>query len=102
MFPNCHYETWDARWWQPGYKSVLDLQRKCLATRQQACSNKNSTHSQVKCELCNLNLSGPEDFVIHCASSKHHKSLELKFQSTKYDYLFASEIAPKEAPDVKM
>ncbi len=79
MFPNCHYESWDARWWQIGYKAVLDLQNKCLAIRKQSCTNKTSSLAQVKCELCNVKCAGPEEFVIHCASNKYHKDLELKF-----------------------
>ena len=39
LFPNCHYETWDARWWKPGYPAIIALQKQTLVTRQQACAN---------------------------------------------------------------
>ena len=35
---------------------------------------------------------GPEDFVVHCQSNRKHKDLELKFQSSEFDYLFASDL----------
>jgi hypothetical protein len=48
---------------------------------------------EVECELCRVRCKGgPEDFVAHCASNDRHKYLESKFQSSKFDYLFASEI----------
>ncbi len=36
--------------------------------------------------------SGPEEFVIHCKSNTKHKNMEQKFQSTDFDYLFASDL----------
>lgn len=51
---------------------------------------------QITCELCKIDCSGPEDFVVHCKSNPHHLYLEKKFQSTQFDYLFASEICPPE------
>ena len=33
MLPSGHYETWDSRWWAPGYPEIVKLQGKTIYLR---------------------------------------------------------------------
>ena len=35
MFPSCHYENWDSRWWAPGYPVIMKLQKQTIYLRKQ-------------------------------------------------------------------
>ena len=93
VFPNCHYEDWDSRWWAKGYPEIGLWQQKTLLNRAQACFKDQWQADQdevllIDCELCKLVCKGPDEFVAHCASNPRHKELEKTFSSTLYDYLF--------------
>ena len=115
MFPSGVYEAWDARFWQKGYKSAFDLQRKLNYQIQQArenssqnywnskrqpkkltfgepiTSDKKTNHLEVICELCQKVCSDPEEFILHCRKDEIHLKLQEKFTDETYDFLFTDD-----------
>jgi len=97
MFPNSHYESWDARFWQKGYTEAVALSQKCLLVRAQQSLKlpqnwkASASVKEIACELCHCVCRGPEEFVAHCASNKEHKALEVKFMSADYDELLSDK-----------
>ena len=100
VFPNCHYEDWDSRWWAKGYPDIFRLQQKTLLTRAQSCykdcqqwraGREEDTTMMIECELCRVWCKGPDEFVAHCCSNDRHKELERVFTGSQYDYLFEGD-----------
>ena len=100
MFPNAVYDRWEEHLEKDYIKAFrlqdkLNYQRvqqlKSAARgggRPQALASLSAYSAVVRCELCRVTLSDPEEFIAHCRKDPIHIELQTKFTDETYDFLF--------------